>query len=69
MFFGPEYKELNSSGTFKVVSRWNVTNPDVSLKVLNTERDRYEMHNLVESSAASGLGSYTILHFCSSKFS
>lgn len=38
-FFGPEYKELNSSDTFTVVSRWNVANPDVSLMVLHTETD------------------------------
>lgn len=55
MFFGPDYRELNNSYTFKVISDWNVANPDVSL----AHSDRYEMHRLIQSHAAwLGFGSF-----------
>lgn len=59
IFFGPDYKELRSSGTFKVISDWNVTNPDVSQSLVR--RDRCEISRLIQSHAAwLGFGSFRI---------
>lgn len=72
-FFGPEYKELNSSGTLEVVSNWNVANPVVCLKVSHTEKlwDAvwFKAIQVSYGLAASGLCLHTILHFCSNEFS
>lgn len=71
-FFGPEYKELNSSGSLKVVSHRNVANPVVCLKVSHTEKlwDAVWFKALQVSYglAASGLCLHTVLRFCSNKF-
>lgn len=37
--FLTDYKELHRSGVFKVISDWNVANPDISLILFYTETD------------------------------